>query len=439
MTAVETLDKLQRRITVSVPKTELQSEVLARLKNLARTARVSGFRPGKVPLSVMQKRYGPSVEAEVLQDKVGNVFYEAVNAAHVRVAGMPAFTPHEATDAAEAIAFDAVFEVYPDVALGDLSSLDLERITSSVDEPAIDKTMDILRKQRRTFQARDAADNAARDGDQLTVNFIGKLDDVAFPGGSADDFQFVLGEGRMLPEFEAAARGQSPGSTVNFDLHFPEDYQGREVAGKTAQFSLTVTQVEAPLLPELNADFAKALGVADGDMHKLRDDIRKNLEREIATRLAARNKQAAMEGLLKVNSVDLPASIVNKEIEQLMQSARQDLQSRGMKDVDKLPLSPDLFREQAERRVRLGLIVAELVKEHELHAKPEQVRAHVESLASSYETPQDVLRWYYGDPQRLSEVESIVIENNVADFVFSQAKTTDKALSFDDVMQAQAA
>ncbi|MDE2130496.1 MAG: trigger factor [Betaproteobacteria bacterium] len=436
MTAVETLDKLQRRITVSVPKAELHSEVLARLKNLARTARVSGFRPGKVPLSVMEKRYGPSVEAEVLQDKVGNVFYEAVNAAHVRVAGLPAFTPHEVTDGADAIAFDAVFEVYPDVVLGDLSTLELERITSSVDDAAIDKTLEILRKQRRTWVLRDAADGEARDGDRLTVNFIGKLDDVAFPGGSADGFEFELGEGRMLPEFETAARGQKAGATVNFDLHFPEDYQGREVAGKTAQFSLTVLKVEAPRLPELDADFAKALGIADGDMQKLRDDIRKNLEREIASRLAARNKQAAMEALLKVNSVDLPSSIVNSEIEQLMASARRDLQSRGVKDADKLPLSADLFREQAERRVRLGLIVAELVKQNELHAKPEQVRAHVESLAASYETPQDVIRWYYGDAQRLSEVESLVIENNVADFVFAQAKTTDKALSFDDVMQS---
>ena len=436
MTAVETLDKLQRRITVSVPKTELQSEVLARLKNLSRTARVSGFRPGKVPLSVMQKRYGSSVEAEVLQDKVGNVFYEAVNAAHVRVAGMPAFTPHEANDGADAFAFDAVFEVYPDVILGDLTSLELERATCSVDDAAIDKTMDILRKQRRTFKDRVSDDNVARDGDQLTVNFLGKIDDVAFPGGSADNFQFVLGEGRMLPEFEAAARGAAPGSTVEFDLHFPEDYQGREVAGKTARFSLDVIKVEAPELPELNADFAKALGVPDGDVQRLRDDIRKNLEREIGTRLTARNKSAAMDALLKVNSVDLPSSVVNGEIEQLMRAARQDLQSRGMKDVEKLPLSPDMFREQAERRVRLGLIVAELVKENELHAKPEQVRGHVEALASSYETPQDVTRWYYGDPQRLSEVESIVVENNVAEFVFSQAKTTEKALSFDEVMQS---
>ena len=438
MTSVETLDKLQRRITVSVPKAELRSEVDARLKNLSRTARVAGFRPGKVPLAVMQKRYGASVEAEVLQDKVGHVFYEAVSAARVRVAGMPAFTPHDAAPDADAFAFDAVFEVYPDIALGDLSGQELERVRCAVDDAAVDQTLQVLQKQRRTFVERVGDDSAAQDGDRLTVDFAGTIDDEVFAGGSAEDFQFILGEGRMLPEFEAAARGQTPGSTVNFDLHFPEDYQGREVAGKTAQFSLTVTQVEAPQLPDLNADFAKALGVADGDLQKLRDDIRKNLEREITTRLAARNKQAAMEGLLKVNSVDLPASIVNKEIEQLVQSARQDLQSRGMKDVEKLPLSPDLFREQAERRVRLGLIVAELVKEHELHAKPEQVRAHVESLASSYETPQDVLRWYYGDPQRLSEVESIVIENNVADFVFSQAKTTDKTLSFDEVMQTQA-
>ena len=435
MTSVETLDKLQRRITVSVPKTELQSEVLARLKNLARTARVSGFRPGKVPLSVMQKRYGPSVEAEVLQDKVGNVFYEAVNAAHVRVAGMPAFTPHEATDAAEAIAFDAVFEVYPDVALGDLSNLELERITSSVDEPAIDKTMEILRKQRRTFQARDAADNAARDGDQLTVKFIGKLDDVAFPGGSADDFQFVLGEGRMLPEFEAAALGQKAGASVAFDLSFPEDYQGREVAGKTARFTLTVKRIEAAQLPQVDVEFAKALGVPDGSVQTLRDDVRSNLEREVATRVNARNKATAMDALLAVNAVDLPGGVVQAEIEQLMQGARRDLAARGMKDVDKLPLSPDLFREQAERRVRLGLIVAELVKEHELHAKPEQVRGYIESMASSYETPADVVRWYYGDAERLSEVESLVIENNVADFVFGQARTTDKDLPFDEVMR----
>jgi trigger factor len=434
MTAVETLDKLQRRITVSVPKAELIGEVDARLKNLSRTARVAGFRPGKVPLAVMQKRYGPSVEAEVLQDKVGHVFYEAVSAARVRVAGMPAFTPHEAAADADAFAFDAVFEVYPDIALGDLSVQQLERVTCAVDDAAIDKTVDVLRKQRRTFVERSGDDAVAQDGDRLTVDFVGKIDDVAFPGGSADDFQFLLGEGRMLPEFENAARGLKVGTSVDFDLTFPEDYQGREVAGKTARFTLTLKRAEAAVLPEVDADFAKALGIPDGNVQTLRDDVRKNLEREVASRIGARNKAAAMEALLAVNAIDVPRGVVNAEIDELMAGARRDLAARGMKDADKLPLSPDLFREQAERRVRLGLIVAELVKEHELHAKPEQVRAYVEGLASSYESPDEVVRWYYGDAKRLSDAESLVIENNVADFVFTQAQTTDKALNFDEVM-----
>ena len=435
MTAVETLDKLQRRITVSVPKAELIGEVDARLKNLSRTARVAGFRPGKVPLAVMQKRYGPSVEAEVLQDKVGHVFYEAVSAARVRVAGMPAFTPHEAAADADAFAFDAVFEVYPDIALGDLSAQQLERVSCAVDDAAIDKTVDVLRKQRRTFVERSGDDAVAQDGDRLTVDFVGKIDDVAFPGGSADDFQFLLGEGRMLPEFENAARGLKVGTSVDFDLTFPEDYQGREVAGKTARFTLTLKRAEAAVLPEVDADFAKALGIPDGNVQTLRDDVRKNLEREVASRIGARNKAAAMEALLAVNTIDVPRGVVNAEIDELMAGARRDLAARGMKDADKLPLSPDLFREQAERRVRLGLIVAELVKEHELHAKPEQVRAYVEGLASSYESPDEVVRWYYGDAKRLSDAESLVIENNVADFVFTQAQTTDKALNFDEVMR----
>ncbi|OIQ93857.1 trigger factor [mine drainage metagenome] len=434
MTAVETLDKLQRRITVSVPKAELIGEVDARLKNLSRTARVAGFRPGKVPLAVMQKRYGPSVEAEVLQDKVGHVFYEAVSAARVRVAGMPEFTPHDAAPDADAFAFDAVFEVYPDIALGDLSAQQLERVSCEVDDAAIDKTVEVLRKQRRTFVERSGDDAVAQDGDRLTVDFVGKIDDVAFSGGSADDFQFLLGEGRMLPEFENAARGLKVGASVEFDLSFPEDYQGREVAGKTARFSLTLKRAEAQQLPEVDADFAKALGVPDGSVQALRDDVRKNLEREVASRIGARNKAAAMEALLAVNTIDVPRGVVSAEIDELMAGARRDLAARGMKDADKLPLSPDLFREQAERRVRLGLIVAELVKEHELHAKPEQVRAYVEGLASSYESPDEVVRWYYGDAKRLADAESLVIENNVADFVFTQAQTTEKPLSFDEVM-----
>ncbi|MDE2120215.1 MAG: trigger factor, partial [Betaproteobacteria bacterium] len=382
------------------------------------------------------KRYGPSVEAEVLQDKVGQVFFEAVRAAHVRVAGMPRFTPQDAAEGADAFSFDAEFEVYPDIALGDLSGVEVERASCAVDDAAVDKTVDVLRRQRVSYVERDAADAAARDGDRVTVDFVGKIDDVAFPGGSAEGFSFVIGEGRMLPEFETGVNGRKPGDDTEFDLHFPEDYQGREVAGKTARFQVHVHKVEAPTLPEVNSEFAKELGVPDGDVAKLRDDIRRNLEREVKARLSSRNRNAAMEALLKVNPVDLPSGVVAEEIEQLIQGARQDLAARGMKDADKLPIAPDMFREQAERRVRLGLIVAELVKENELHAKPEQIRAHVENLASSYEDPQEVVRWYYGDPQRLSQVESIVIENNVAEYVFGQARVSDKALSLDELMQS---
>lgn len=240
----------------------------------------------------------------------------------------------------------------------------------------------------------------------------------------------------MLPEFEAGATGRKAGEETDFDLHFPEDYQGREVAGKTARFHVRVQKVEMQQLPEVNTEFATELGVPDGDVAKLRDDIRRNLEREVKARLSSRNRNAAMEALLKVNPVDLPAGVVAEEIDNLIRGAREDLAARGMKDVDKLPIAPDMFRDQAERRVRLGLIVAELVKENELHAKPEQIRAHVENLASSYEDPQEVVRWYYGDQQRLSQVESIVIENNVADYVFEKARVTDKALGFDELMQS---
>ncbi|WP_298293673.1 trigger factor [Thiomonas sp.] len=439
---VETLDKLQRRVTVTVPKAAVQTEINARLKNLSRTLRLPGFRPGKVPMSMVAQRYAPSVELEVLQDKIGNAFYEVASNARLRVAGMPQFTPKSEGVAEDVVAFDAVFEVYPDVQIPDLSAHSIERVTAEVDDAAIDKTIEVLRKQRVTFIERgQAAPDGqtsegleVQDGDRVTVDFEGRIDGTAFEGGKAEGFSFVQGEGRMLPEFEAATKGLQAGQSKIFELHFPEDYQGRAVAGKTAQFTLKVTKVEWPLLPPVDADFAKALGVADGDVQRLREDIRSNLQREVKARLTQRNKLAVMDLLQKAVPVDLPTALVDNEIKDLIAGARQDLAERGMKDADKAPLPPELFREQAERRVRLGLIVAELVKQHDLQAKPEQVRSYVEELAASYEQPEELVRWYYADPQRLSQAEAIVMENNVTDFVFSQAQTTDKVLSFDELM-----
>jgi len=429
---VETLEKLERKITLTVPVTAIQTEVDARLKKLARTVKMDGFRPGKVPMNVVAQRYGYSVQYEVLNDKVGEAFAQAANEAKVRVAGQPRISEKEGAPEGE-LTFDAIFEVYPDVKLADLSSVEVEKATAAVSDEAIDKTVDILRKQRRTFAQRGQAD-AAVDGDRVTIDFEGKIDGEPFAGGKAEDFQFLVGEGQMLKEFEDAVRGMKSGESKTFPLAFPADYHGKDVAGKTADFLVTVKKIEAAHLPEVNEALAKSLGIADGTVEGLRADIRKNLEREVKFRLLSRNKAAAMEALVAKAELDLPQAIVQSEVERLKDGARADLKQRGIKDADKAPIPDDIFRPQAEQRVRLGLVVAELVKANDLHAKPEQIRAHIEELAASYERPEDVTRWYYGDNQRLAEVEAVVIESNVADYVLSQAKVTEKALSFDELM-----
>jgi len=429
---VETLEKLERKITLSVPVTAIQTEVDARLKKLARTVKMDGFRPGKVPMNVVAQRYGYSVQYEVLNDKVGEAFAQAANEAKVRVAGQPRITEKEGSPEGE-LNFDAIFEVYPDVKLADLATVELEKVTAEVSNEAIDKTIDILRKQRRTFAQRGLGD-AAVDGDRVTIDFEGKIDGEPFQGGKAEDFQFLVGEGQMLKEFEDAVRGMKSGESKTFPLAFPEDYHGKDVAGKTADFLVTVKKVEAAHLPEVNEALAKSLGIAEGTVEGLRADIRKNLEREVKFRLLARNKSAAMEALVAKAELDLPQSIVQSEVDRLKEGARADLKQRGIKDADKAPIPDDIFRPQAEQRVRLGLVVAEVVKANDLHAKPEQIRAHIEELAASYERPEDVTRWYYSDNQRLAEVEAVVIESNVAEFVLSKAKVTEKAISFEELM-----
>ncbi len=432
---VETLEKLERKITLTVPVTAIQSEVDARLKKMARTVKMDGFRPGKVPMNVVAQRYGYSVQYEVLNDKVGEAFAVAANEAQVRVAGQPRISEKEGAPEGQ-LTFDAIFEVYPEVKLGNLADTEVEKLTAEVSDAAIDKTIDILRKQRRTFAQR-AQDAAAQDGDRATIDFEGKIDGEPFAGGKAEDFQFILGDGQMLKEFEDAVRGMKTGESKTFPLAFPADYHGQDVAGKTADFLVTVKKLEAANLPEVNEALAKSLGIADATVEGLRADIRKNLEREVKFRLLARNKQAAMDALVAKAELDLPQSIVQSEIERLKEGARADLKQRGIKDADKAPIPDDIFRPQAEQRVRLGLVVAEVVRGNTLHAKPEQIKAHIEELAASYERPDDVVRWYYSDNQRLAEVEAVVIEGNVSEFVLSQAKVTEKAITFEELMGQQ--
>ena len=432
---VETLDKLERKITLTLPVGTIQNEVDSRLKRLARTVKMDGFRPGKVPMNVVAQRYGYSVHYEVMNDKVGQAFAQAANEAKLRVAGQPRITKKEGAPEGE-LAFDAVFEVFPDVKINDLASAQVERITAEVGDESIDKTLDILRKQRRTFAQR-AQDAQAADGDRVTVDFEGKIDGEPFQGGKADAFQFVVGEGQMLKEFEQAVRGMKAGDSRTFQLAFPADYHGKDVAGKQADFMVTVRKIEASHLPEVNEQLAKALGIAEATVEGLRADIKRNLEREVKFRVLARNKNAVMDALVANAELDLPKSSVQAEIDRMIEGARADLKQRGIKDADKAPIPDEVFRPQAERRVRLGLVVAELVRANNLQAKPEQIKAHIEELAASYEKPTDVVRWYYGDNRRLAEVEAVVIENNVAAFVLGKAQVREKAVSFDELMAQQ--
>ncbi|MCF8170537.1 MAG: trigger factor [Methylotenera sp.] len=429
---VETLEKLERKITLTLPTSVIQNEVNTRLKRLARQVKVDGFRPGKVPMNIVAQRYGYSVHYEVMNDKVGEAFSVAANEAKLRVAGQPRISEKDQPSETE-MAFDAIFEVYPEVVIKDLGQAEVETLQTHVTDEAIDKTVEILRKQKRTFAQR-ALDAAVAKDDRVTVDFVGKIDGEPFDGGRAEDFQFVVGEGQMLKEFEEAVVGMKIGESKTFPLSFPEDYQGREVAGKTADFMVTLKKLEATHLPEVTNELAKSLGVADATVDALRADIRKNLEREVKYRLLGRNKQAALDALVSHAELDLPNSIVQSELDRMAQGAREELKQRGIKDADKAPIPDEVFRPQAERRVRMGLVVSEVVRMHNLQATPDQIKAHVEELAASYEKPAEVIRWYYSDNRRMAEVEAIVIENNVTSYVLSLVKPKVKEVSFDELM-----
>jgi trigger factor len=431
---VETLEKLERRITLTLSAEDIGQEVDARLKRLSRTVKADGFRPGKVPMSVVAQRYGYSVQYEVVNDRVGKAFADAASEAKLRVAGTPRISQRE--EAAQGhLAFDATFEVYPEVRISDLSGVEVERVSTEVTDAAVDRTIEILRKQRRTFAQRPAAEGAA-ETDRVTIDFEGKIDGEPFAGGKAEAFQFIIGEGQMLEQFDLAVRGMRVGESKTFPLQFPEDYQGKDVAGKEADFLVTMKKIEAANLPDVDDAFAKALGIKEGTVEGLRADVRKNLDREVKFRLMSKNKGAVMDALVKSAELDVPKALVESETERMVESARADLKQRGIKDADTAPIPAEIFQPQAERRVRLGLVVAELVRASNLQAKPDQLQKHIEDLSQSYERPAEVVRYYLSDRQRMAEVEAVVIENNVTEHVLGQVKVLDKVVPFDELMAA---
>ena len=422
--------RLERNLIVSLPAVEVESQITSRLKQIARTAKMAGFRPGKVPFNIVANQYGFQVRQEVMSDSVQKSFANAVKDQQLQVAGYPRFAPANSGASADKFEFTATFEVYPDVKIGSLSGLKLERLAVEVADTDVDNTLETLRKQRAAY---DKTERAAAKGDFLVIDFLGKLDGLTFKGGDAQNFGVVLGEGRMLPDFEAALIGMKSAEEKSFDLTFPADYQP-ELTGKTVQFAVTVKVVNAPKLPPVDAEFAKSLGVADGDVSKMRAEIKANLERELKKRIQAKTKEQVMDALLSVSELDLPQSLVEMEVSRLQEQAVKDLESRGMTTKD-LQLPPELFVERAEKRVKLGLVLSEVVKQNELRAKPEQIRAMVEEHAESFEDPAQMVRWYYNDPSRLAEVEGMVLEDNVVEWAAKSLEVSTVARSFDETME----
>lgn len=420
---------LERRIDMAVQMADIEKDVEQRLRKVARTAKMSGFRPGKVPFRLVQQQYGAQARSEAIGEAVEKAFGEAVREQNLRVAGYPRIEPKSGEDQSK-LEFSAVFEVYPEVRLNGVGEREIERPQLDVGEAEVDKTVEVLRKQRTTYSK---AERAAASGDRVTIDFTGRLNGEVFQGGQATDYPVVLGEGRMLPDFENGIIGLKAGESRSLDLTFPENYQATELAGKQVGFEVTLKGVEAPRLPEVDAAFAQSLGIGDGDVAKMRAEIRGNLENEVKKRLKGRVKEQAMQALLDANPLEVPHVLVEQEAEQMAEAARQDLANRGV-DVKNMPVDATWFSAQAERRVKLGLIIAEAVKQHGLHAKPEQVRALIDEQAQSYEQPEDVVRWYYSQPQRLAQVEALAIEENVVNWVVANAKATDKAIAFDELM-----
>lgn len=424
---------LERRLDLSVVIADLDKEIDQRLKRMGKNVKMPGFRPGKVPFNIVKQQYGYEAHMDALNEALEKAFKEAVKAQQMRVAGSPKIEPKK-TESETHLEFTATFEVYPEIKVADLKEVEIERPVLEVGATELENTLNVLRKQRVSYEP---VDRAAAKGDRVTIDFLGKKDGVPFQGGEAKDYPFVLGEGTMLADFENAVTGMKAGESKTFEMTFPAEYHAKDLAGQAVTFDISVKQVSEPILPEIDAEFAKSLGIADGDTEKMRAEIETNLKREVKSRLKSRVKNQVMDALLKTNPIDVPAALVEIEIDQLIQNARHDMEQRSGKKLKDFPIQREWFTDQAKRRVSLGLVLSEIVKANELHAKPEQIKTVVEEAAQSYEHPEEVVRWYYAQPQRLAEIEGVVIEDNVVEWALSSAKVLDKPIAFDDLMGQQ--
>jgi trigger factor len=431
-TSVETLGQLERRLNVAVPLDAIEAEVAKRLARIAKNVKVPGFRPGHVPMKMVAAQYGPQVRSDVISDTVQATFNEAIRSQNLRIAGFPRIEPKASsgTDGEGQLEFSAVFEVYPEIKIGDFSDVTITRPNAEADPENVEETIEVLRRQRATFMP---AEGGAAEGDRVTVDFSGRIDGVEFPGGQANDFAINIGEGKMLPEFETALTGMRAGEDKTFRLTFPDDYHGREVAGKEAEFTLHVRSVGTPVLPPVDAEFAHTFGVASGDLDELRSEIHANLKLELKRKIAAKIKEQALAALRAKAEFAVPRALVEQEAQNMARKMAEDLARQGLKAED-MKLSPELFHANAQERVALALAIGEVVRAHGLQARPDQVKALVQEAAQTYEQPEAVVRWHYEKPERLNEFEALAVEQNVVDWVLAQARVEDVPTTFAALM-----
>ncbi len=432
--SVETTSGLERRLTVAIEEARIAQAVDSKLKEMAHTVKVKGFRPGKVPLKVVKQQYGGQIREDVVNEVLQSTFYEALSQENLHPAGTPTFSTNESTPG-KGLEYTATFEVYPELKLASLADQTIEKPSVEIAETDIDNMIDRIRRQHMSWEASDAT---AEKGDQVNIDFKGTIEGEAFEGGEGKDTSIELGSGRMIAGFEDGLVGAAKGADVTLDLTFPDEYHATELAGKAVQFAVQVNAVEKPLLPEVDDAFAKKMGVENGEITQLRKDILENMELELGKQLKTKLKEQVMDTLIDANKIDIPKSLIENESEALRNQMVQNLSNQGLNQTDVSSLDTTMFADQAQRRVSLGLIMNEIVKENAIKVEAENVRALVEEIARPYEQPEEVIKWYYADKKRLSEVESLALEEQVVEWAMEQAKVVDTKATFDEVMKPDA-
>ncbi|MCB1744376.1 MAG: trigger factor [Gammaproteobacteria bacterium] len=419
---------LARQLRVEIPEDAVSVEVDRRLHQVARDVRLPGFRPGKVPRKVVAKRYGPQIRLEVVEEMVRSSLAEALAQEQLRPAAPPRIDPLEA-DPGQGIRYTVSFDVYPDIEVPDPAGLHVMRPVAEVQDSDVDRMIDTLRQQRRTWSQ---VERAAHSGDRVNVDFVGRVDGEVLEKASATGFETEIGSGRMIPGFESGLEGLQAGDEKTLELSFPADYPAEDLAGKPVSFEIKVNSVSEATLPEVDEEFARAFGVTEGGLEGLRTEVRANMQRELESGLRARTKERVFEALTGSCEVELPPSMIEHEAERLKQERNQELARYGIQPPEDADMSA--FEQQATDRVRLGLLIGALIEQNGIRVDPAEVRKRIDSIASTYQDPDEVVRWYYGDDSRLSQVESAVLEDQVVDWLTERAQVTDEPSSFDRIM-----